>query len=388
MLKRARDPSRARPLRRAPAAAGWSALFGVLLAIPFVSFFSDPWLQVFFFVGLYVILGMGLNVVVGFAGLLDLGYVAFVAAGAYTVAILGSPVSAADVQFSFWLALPLAIFVGGILGILLGLPVLPLRGDYLAIVTLGFGEIIRIFLVNRDDLTEGSQGISAIPKPEVPVIGSIDDFTNWYYFVVVLAILAGFVTSRLQSSGVGRAWEAIREDEDVAAGMGINTTRYKLMAFAIGAAIGGLGGAIYAAHTGFVNPAAFSLQVSIDVLALVIIGGMGSTAGIVVGSFTLIGVPRILLLNETGEFLGKLNWFRDALNRGIDAINAASPWDLGTLPPADEWGAELADDTRFIIFGALLIAIMILRPSGLFPSRRRQLEFEAAEQAAATTGTT
>jgi branched-chain amino acid transport system permease protein len=367
--------------RRVPSNVRWLIFCAVLLAIPFIPFFTDAWIQMFFFVGLYVVLGLGLNVVVGFAGLLDLGYVAFFAAGAYTLGILGSPGSAIDLQLSFWAILPLGILVGAVFGILLGLPVLPLRGDYLAIVTLGFGEIIRLFLVNRDDLTNGSQGISAIPHPALPLIGHIESFTEWYFFIVVLAVVVAVVTSRLRDARIGRAWEAIREDEDVAAAMGIDTVKYKLMAFSTGAAIGGLGGVIYASHIGFINPAAFSLQVSIDVIALVIIGGMGSTPGVVVGSFILVGIPRILLLKETGDFLGRFNWLRDAINHGVDAINSLSPWNLGSLPPANVWGTEIADDTRFIIFGALLVAIMVLRPSGLLPSRRRQMEFEHPTEA-------
>ncbi|MCL6645105.1 MAG: branched-chain amino acid ABC transporter permease [Dehalococcoidia bacterium] len=326
------------------------------------------------FVGLFVVLGLGLNVVVGFAGLLDLGYVAFFAAGAYTMGLLTSPGSPIDSGLNFWLILPLGVLIASCVGLLLGLPVLPLRGDYLAIVTLGFGEIIRLFLINRDDLTRGSQGLSAIPWPEL--FGyRINSFTAWFYFVIAAAILVGFCTARLRDSRIGRAWEAIREDEDVAAAMGVNTTKYKLLAFATGAAIGGLGGVIYASFIGFISPAAFSLQVSIDVLAIVIIGGMGSTPGVILGSLILIGIPRILQFRETGDFLARLEWLRDGLNGLIGAVDAALPGSIGRLPPAETWGARLADDTRFIIFGALLVIVMVVRPSGLWPSSRRRLEF-------------
>ena len=247
----------------------WPLFVALVCLLPFA--LSDVWVQMLVFVGLFIVLGLGLNVVVGFAGLLDLGYVAFFAAGAYTMGLLTSPGSPIDSGLNFWLILPLGVLIASGVGLLLGLPVLPLRGDYLAIVTLGFGEIIRLFLINRDDLTRGSQGLSAIPRPEL--FGyRIDSFTAWFYFVIAAAVLVGFCTARLRDSRIGRAWEAIREDEDVAAAMGVNTTKYKLLAFATGAAIGGLGGVIYASFIGFISPAAFSLQVSIDVLAIVIIG--------------------------------------------------------------------------------------------------------------------
>ncbi|HEX6031837.1 MAG TPA: hypothetical protein VFY90_10430 [Tepidiformaceae bacterium] len=374
-----------------PSWLGWTLFVAAALVVPQLWFVSDPWVLMLFFVGLYVVLGLGLNVVVGFAGLLDLGYVAFFATGAYTLAILTSPASPVQAEMNFWVVLPIGVILAMVVGVLLGLPVLPLRGDYLAIVTLGFGEIIRIFLVNRADLTKGSQGISAIALPTLPGFdipgidlgwpSAIDSFDSWYYFVLVLAVLVAFITTRLRDSRIGRAWEAIREDEDVAAAMGIDTTKYKLMAFATGAAIGGLGGVLYASHVGFINPAAFSLQVSIDVLAIVVIGGMGSIRGVIAGSFVLIGIPRILLFNETADFLAKFEWLRDGINVVLDAIDAVLPVSIGELPPANQWGAELGDDTRFIIFGALLVAIIVLRPSGLFPSRRRELEFEHPPEA-------
>lgn len=361
---------------RIPGPARWPVFLALVCALPFL--LSDTWIQMLFFVGLFIVLGLGLNVVVGFAGLLDLGYVAFFAAGAYSLGIMTSPGSPFDLNMNFWLVLPLGVLIAGSFGVLLGLPVLPLRGDYLAIVTLGFGEIIRLFLVNREDVTAGSQGLSAIARPEIGGF-RINDFTEWFYFVVVAAVVVGFVASRLRDSRIGRAWEAIREDEDVAAAMGVNKVKYKLLAFAIGASIGGLGGVIYASFIGFINPAAFSLQVSIDVLAVVIIGGMGSTPGVILGSLVLIGIPRILLFKETADFLAKFEWLRDGLNAVVGAFDTIMPGSIGRLPPADQWGRELADDTRFIIFGALLVAIMVLRPEGLVPSRRRQLEFETED---------
>jgi branched-chain amino acid transport system permease protein len=358
---------------RLPPHAGLVAFLALVLIVPFISFFDDPWLRVFVLVGIYVVLGLGLNVVVGYAGLLDLGFVAFFAVGAYTMAIFSAPGGAIAYTLDFWIILPLAVVLGATAGVLLGLPVLPLRGDYLAIVTLGFGEIFRIFITNRADLTEGSQGISAIAEPSL-VFRDIDDSTAWYYFVFVMAIAVAFVTRRIRDARVGRAWEAIREDEDVAAAMGINTTRYKLMAFATGAGIGALGGVLFASRIGFINPSAFTLLISVNVLAIVIIGGMGSTPGVIVGAFILIGLPDILQFSETADLLGNLGWLRDGINTGLDGINALSPWDFSKLPPAEEWGRWLADK-RFIIFGALLVLVMILRPEGIFPSRRRQMEF-------------
>ncbi len=363
----------------------WFALALLALVIPP---FSDPtWMRMLFLVGLYTTLGLGLNVVVGMAGLLDLGFVAFFATGAYTVAILGSPASPRfDGMTNYWLLLPLAVGVGAGVGVLLGLPVLPLRGDYLAIVTLGFGEIIRICAVNMNDWTNGSSGLFDIVKPELG-FRTIDDVKGFYALVLVAALVVWFVTSRLRDSGVGRAWEAIREDEDVAAGMGINTTRYKLMAFSVGAACGALGGAIYAPFIDFVAPQSFTLIVSINVIALVIIGGMGSTQGVVVGALILIGVPELLQFRETEQFLSHMGWLRSTLNGGIDGLNWLTHLDLSQLPPAEKWGEELAL-YRFVVYGLLLVLVMVLRPGGLFPAKRRSLVFETpreVEKASAVT---
>jgi branched-chain amino acid transport system permease protein len=193
--------------------------------------------------------------------------------------------------------------------------------------------------------------------------------------IVIAALVVWFVTARLRESRVGRAWEAIREDEDVAESMGINTTRYKLMAFAIGAAIGGLGGAIYAPFIDFVSPAQFGLEKSINVLALVIVGGMGSTQGVIAGAALLIGVPELLQFQETQDFLSNFGWARDALNSIVDVVNTVTNAGIPDLPPADEWGDRLAL-YRFVVFGLLLVLVMVVRPAGLFPSKRRVREFE------------
>lgn len=372
------------PLRKKNSQAGasrtlpeWAhAAIFLSLGLLALAFLDDTWMRMLFLVTLYATLGMGLNVVVGLAGLLDLGFVAFFAAGAYVVAIWGAPISpAVEGTMNYWILLPMAVFIGGCVGLLLGLPVLPLRGDYLAIVTLGFGEIIRILALNMDNFTRGSSGLFAINKPEIGP-EKVDSTNEFFVMILIAACLVWFVTSRLRDSGVGRAWEAIREDEDVAAGMGINTTRYKLLAFGMGASIGALGGAIYAPFIDFVAPQQFSLLVSINVLALVIIGGMGNTTGVIAGAAILIGVPEILQFQETADILGHFGWLRDGVNALIDGFNAVSFWDASKLPPAEEWGEKLAL-YRFIVFGALLVLVMVLRPSGLFPSHRRKLEFEA-----------
>lgn len=335
--------------------------------------FDNRWLVMFRLVGLYIMLGIGLNIVVGYAGLLDLGYVAFFASGAYLYALLASPVSPAinfpieDVVWLFWIMLPIALVVGALVGVLLGIPVLPLRGDYLAIVTLGFGEIIRLFLINKDDVFGGSQGLYRIQAPPLPE--PLTDLTpgahkEWYFFILIAIFVAAFCTRRLRDSRMGRAWEAIREDEDVAAAMGVNTVKYKLMAFAMGAALGSLGGTIFAGFQGSAIPDSFNLLVSINVVALVVVGGMGSTPGVVLGAFILIGLPEFLRFEEASDFLG----FFDPL-----------------VPFADThgWAARLQQD-RFIVFGALLVLVMVLRPVGLVPSRRRKLEMASVREEAAT----
>ncbi len=286
--------------------------------------------EVFTIVGLYVLLGLGLNIVVGFAGLLDLGYVAFFAIGAYAVAVLTSP-ELGFFNLSFWEALPFAIFVGVLSGVLLGIPVLKMRGDYLAIATLGFGEIIRI-LVLSDFLRPwlgGAQGIGKIPKAH---IGSIEFATpqQIYYLILAGCLLVGFISWRLRDSRLGRAWMAVREDEDVAQAMGINLVSTKLLAFATGAAFSALSGAIFASKLGSVYPHSFNVMISINILCLIIVGGMGSIPGVLVGAFALVGLPE--LLREFAEY-------------------------------------------RLFVYGAALVAMMLLRPEGLWPeaSRRREL---------------
>jgi len=348
------------------------ALAALLFAVPYYInpftgnvMFDARWLVVFRLVGLYIMLGIGLNIVVGYAGLLDLGYVAFFASGAYLYALLASPVSPAihfpinDYTWLFWVILPTSLVLGATIGVLLGIPVLPLRGDYLAIVTLGFGEIIRLFLVNKGDWTGGSQGLARVQPPPLP--DPLNDLTvgqhkEWYFFIIIGIFLMAFIASRLRESRIGRAWEAIREDEDVAASMGVNTVKYKLLAFAMGAAIGSFGGTVSVGFTGAAIPESFSLLVSINVVSLVVIGGMGSTPGVCLGALILIGIPEFLRFSEARDLLGY-----------IDPL----------VPFADthSWADQIREN-RFVVFGALLVLVMVLRPVGLVPSRRRKLEYE------------
>ncbi len=295
-------------------------------------------------VGLFVLLGLGLNIVVGFAGLLDLGYVAFYALGIYSIAVLTSPASPAfHPELNFWLAVPIVMVIGGLTGVIIGAPVLRLRGDYLAIVTLGFGEIARIIFLS-DWMTPyvgGAQGIQQIPAPELFGI-VFREPTKIYYPILAACILAAIVAWSFQHSRVGRAWTAMREDETVAEATGINTTVYKLMAFSMGAVFGSVAGAFYAAKIGVVFPQNLDILISINALALIILGGMGNITGVIVGAFMLVGLPG--LLREFAEY-------------------------------------------QLLIFGAVLVAMMLFRPEGLIPNRSRRAELHEEEGAAGAPGT-
>ena len=285
-------------------------------------------------VGTFVLMALGLNIVVGFAGLLDLGYVAFFAVGAYVTALL---TSTGDLGFgiNFWLAMPIGVIAAVLFGIVLGIPVLRLRGDYLAIVTLGFGEIIRVLV--RSDLLKpvigGAQGILDVGRPN---FGAFTFVTPQHYYYLILAgcMLALFIAWRLRDGRAGRQWMAVREDEDVAEAVGINLVGTKLLAFAIGAGFAGLSGAIFGSRVGSVFPNSFELLISINVLAIIIVGGVGSLPGVILGAFVLVGLPE--LLREFVEF-------------------------------------------RLLIYGILLIVMMLVRPEGLWPSAVRRRELHAAE---------
>jgi branched-chain amino acid transport system permease protein len=295
-------------------------------------------------VGLFILAGLGLNIVVGFAGLLDLGYVAFYAIGAYVMGVLTTSAGelSTSFQFSFWVALPIALLVSIAAGIILGVPVLKIRGDYLAIVTLGFGEIIRILALSDflKPYIGGSQGIVQVARGTLFGI-TFDKPQTLYYLIVVACLLAVFVAWRLRDSRIGRAWKALREDEDVAQAMGIDLVATKLMAFGAGAAFSGLAGAIFASKLGTIYPHSFALLFSINVLALIIVGGMGSVPGVFVGALALVGLPE--LLREFAEY-------------------------------------------RLLIYGAVLILMMLTRPEGFLPDaiHRRELhEVEPVPEAAA-----
>ena len=287
--------------------------------------------------GLYILLGLGLNIVVGYAGLLDLGYVAFYAIGSYSIAMLTSPQSFLALELNFWLVLPIVILVAAIAGIVIGAPVLRLRGDYLAIVTLGFGEIVRLLFLSDwlKEFTNAGQGILGIPPPALPGLEFPGrDPQEIYYPILLACVLAAFVAYRLANSRVGRAWNAMREDESVAEATGINTTNYKLLAFALGAVFGCLSGALFAAKIGSIFPHSFEILVSITALAVIILGGMGSIPGVVVGGLVLVGLP---------EFLREF------------------------------------DEYRLLVYGAVLVAMMLLRPEGLVPSATRQRELHESD---------
>ena len=337
-----------------------TALVAVALAIlPFAleAGLSRTWVRIVDFALLYAMLAMGLNIVVGFAGLLDLGYIAFYAVGAYTYALLASPHF--GVHLPFWVLLPIGALFAAFFGILLGSPTLRLRGDYLAIVTLGFGEIIRIFLNNLNapvNITNGPQGVNRIDPIQ---LGGMD-FTKTqqilgitlpgthlhYYLFLLLTILTIVICIRLEDSRIGRAWIAIREDEIAAQAMGINTRNVKLLAFAMGATFGGVAGGLFSAFQGFVSPESFGLLESIMVLCMVVLGGMGHVAGVVLGALLLATLPEVLR-------------------------HTASP------VQQQIFGKVILDpeSLRMLLFGLALILVMLLRPGGLWPSpiRRREL---------------
>ncbi len=287
-------------------------------------------------VGIFILMGLGLNIVVGFAGLLDLGYVAFYAIGAYSMAVLTSQGDLGLFGLSFWAAIPICILIAATAGIVLGIPVLRMRGDYLAIVTLGFGEIIRLLAISdmMSPLIGGAQGVLRIPKPPLGSIALVQP-EQFYYIVLAGCLIAVFVSRRLSDSRLGRQWMAMREDEDVAEAMGIRLVTTKLLAFAIGAAFSGLAGALLASKLTSIFPHSFKLEISINVLSLIIIGGIGSLPGVVVGALILVGLPE--LLREFAEY-------------------------------------------RLLMYGALLVIMMLAKPEGFLPSAVRKREMHAGEE--------
>ncbi len=329
----------------------------MLLALPFVTdaALGHSWVRILDFALLYVLLALGLNIVVGYAGLLDLGYVAFFAVGAYCYGLLASPHF--DLHWPLWVLLPMGAMLAASFGVLLGTPTLGLRGDYLAIVTLGFGEIIRIFLNNLNtpvNITNGPQGVSLIDPlrigpwslGQVHHLGGFDVpvVVNVYFLFLLGVLLAVVLSRRLERSRIGRAWAAIREDEIAAASMGLHTRNLKLLAFAMGASFGGLSGGLFAGFQGFVSPESFTLQESVMILCMVVLGGMGNIAGVVLGAILLSVLPEAL------RAAGSLQ--QDLLGHvWVDPSNL-----------------------RMLLFGLALVLMMLLRPEGLLPARARQRE--------------
>jgi branched-chain amino acid transport system permease protein len=341
---------------------GYVMVGAALLLLPFLlQWKGTTWVRVANLAILFALLSVGLNIVVGFAGLLDLGYIAFYAVGAYVYAFLASPHF--GIHWNFLVVLPICALVACFFGVLLGSPTLKLRGDYLAIVTLGFGEIVRIFMNNLSapvNITNGPQGITPIDSftffgfdfgTRQTFFGFEMSSPMKYYFllVIVLAIVIA-VNFRLQNSRIGRAWEAIREDEIAARAMGIDTTKMKLLAFAIGASFGGVAGGIFSAIQQFISPESFVLNESVMVLAMVVLGGMGNIWGVVAGAVILSFVPELLR-----HYAGPA---QEAIFRSV------------IIDP---------EVLRMLIFGIALVLVMLYRPAGLLPSEVRKRELAREE---------
>ncbi|MFL6719373.1 MAG: ABC transporter permease subunit [Burkholderiaceae bacterium] len=381
------------------------ALAVVVLAFPFIaSNFGNSWVRIIDLALLYIMLALGLNIVVGFAGLLDLGYIAFYALGAYLTGLLASPqfatlleslvnqyqplgeaaitffgpeVAQQGIHLSLWAILPMAALLAGVFGALLGAPTLKLRGDYLAIVTLGFGEIIRIFMNNLNgplNITNGPQGINLIDPVRIFGVSlggeagsgamvrmgsfAIPSVNAYYFLFLAICLAIVFISYRLHDSRLGRAWIAIREDEIAAKAMGINTRNVKLLAFAMGASFGGVAGGLFAAFQGFVSPESFSLTESIAVLAMVVLGGMGHIPGVVLGGVILAALPEVL-------------------RHTVEPVQMAL------------FGKVLVDAEilRQLLYGLAMVVIMLTRPAGLWPAPRHEDRPEAdADKPAPSTG--
>jgi len=334
----------------------------LLLVLPlFAQYFGNAWVRIIDSALLYMLLALGLNIVVGYAGLLDLGYVAFYAVGAYLFGLLASPhltdtfdwfknTFQHGLHVSVWLVIPLGALVAGTFGMLLGAPTLRLRGDYLAIVTLGFGEIIRVFLNNLDapvNITNGPKGIDTIDSIHIfgldlgkshKVLGlEFGSVSMYYYLFLILVVLAVLICYRLERSRIGRAWMAIREDEIAAKAMGINTRNLKLLAFGMGATFGGVSGVMFASFQGFVSPESFSLAESVMIVAMVVVGGIGHIPGVLLGALLLSALPEVLRY---------------------------------VAGPLQEWSGGRLDASilRQLLIALGMIGVMLARPRGLWPS--------------------
>jgi branched-chain amino acid transport system permease protein len=377
----------------------------VVVSFPYVDNLTQlRWTAQIIFALIFVILGMGLNIVVGYAGLLDLGYAAFFAIGAYTTGILSSPQD--NIFLNFWLVIWIAAAVAAVAGLLLGAPTLPLRGDYLAIVTLGFGEIIPVVFRNLTEVTihepltcwilpglerlfgsatttscivfaeklnvtNGELGINPIGRPALPIIGTFtsDNSIPWYYLIIAIILLTIFLVNRLRESRIGRAWMAIREDELAAAQMGIDPVRTKLLAFSMGATFSGFAGAFYAAYIAGIFPSAFEFSTSIIILCAVILGGIGNIYGVIVGGLVIMTADR-LFLPALKDFLSKL----------MDHTILPS---LASNHTLHDIVAQNANPIlyRYLLFGLTLVIMMAIRPEGLLPNAQRRMELHEAEDA-------
>lgn len=372
----------------------------ILITFPLIDQVAQTdWTATVIQIQIFAMLALGLNIVVGYAGLLDLGYAAFFAIGAYTTGFLSSP--HLNVQWNFWVVIWIAAAVAAVAGVILGSPTLGLRGDYLAIVTLGFGEIVpvvfrnltsvqiyepisKIFasLLSRPEmaicllgcdrpinLTGGEAGINPIGRPDLPIIGTFQtgQYLPWYYLVLLLVVFSTFMISRLRDSRLGRAWTAIREDELAASAMGINLVRTKLLAFAMGATFSGFAGAFYGAYIGAIFPSVFDFSVSVIVLCMVILGGLGNITGVLLGCIIIMAADR-LYLPQLAQVLKSL------LNTSV-LPNIANP-------ALKDFLATSVDpiQMRLFLFGLTLVVMMIIRPEGLVPSAERQAELQSADE--------
>ncbi len=369
----------------------------ILISFPFLDRLAQTnWLEQFIAILIFSLLALGLNIVVGYAGLLDLGYAAFFAIGAYTTGLLSSP--HLNIHWNFWIVIWIAAAVAAIAGMILGSPTLPLRGDYLAIVTLGFGEIVPVVfrnltsvqvyepisgiigsLIGRPEmaicllgcekainLTGGESGINPIGRPWLPIIGSFQagQLFPWYYLILTLVVFSTFMISRLRESRLGRAWTAIREDELAASAMGINLVRTKLLAFAMGATFSGFAGAFYGAYISAIFPSAFDFSVSVIILCMVILGGLGNITGVLLGCLIITSADR-LFLPQLAQVLKSI-------------LNTSVLPNIGNPALRDFLAISLDPiQMRLLLFGLTLVIMMIIRPEGLVPSAERQAELHS-----------
>ena len=373
----------------------------VLITFPLVDQVAQTsWIATVIQILIFALLALGLNIVVGYAGLLDLGYAAFFAIGAYTTGFLSSP--QLNIAWNFWIVIWIAAAVAAVAGVILGSPTLPLRGDYLAIVTLGFGEIVPVVFRNLTslqvyepiskifadlaghperaicligcttpfNLTGGEAGINPIGRPSLPGIGSFQtgQYLPWYYLVLALVVFSAFMISRLRDSRLGRAWTAIREDELAASAMGINLVRTKLLAFAMGATFSGFAGAFYGSYISAIFPSVFDFSVSVIILCMVILGGLGNITGVLLGCIIIMSADR-LYLPQLAQVLKSLLSTSVIPNVGNPAFKEFLTTSVDPI------------QMRLFLFGLTLVVMMIIRPEGLVPSAERQAELQSDDQA-------